>query len=271
METRSVHFSSSSRLRGATVSVLLIVSCAVPAWLAASPAAALSEIQQGEPAATAPPAADDQSSPAKEVPLPDPLSTTTPTNDQTNTPEDQDEPGQVEPAKPGQDGGIVNPRTDPDQPPPEVVYDLSRLPEPVRRMHDLIVEACKSGDIQKLRPLIGTGEGMTQLSLTEIEGDPIDFMKSLSGDSEGQEILAIMEEVLNAGYVHLDAGTPQELYVWPYFFALPLDKLDARQRVELFKLVTAGDYDDMKQFGAYIFYRLGIAPDGKWAFFVAGD
>jgi hypothetical protein len=268
METRSVVFSSSSRLRGAAASALLFVSCAAPAWLATSPAAALSEIQQEEPAATAPPAGDDQSSPAKEVPLPDPLSTAPPAADQ---PEDQDEPEQVEPAAPGQDGGIVNPRTDPDQPPPEVVYDLSKLPEPVRRMHDLIVEACKSGDIQKLRPLIGTGESMTQLSLTEIEGDPIDFMKSLSGDSEGQEILAIMEEVLNAGYAHLDAGTPQELYVWPYFFALPLDKLDARQRVELFKLVTAGDYDDMKQFGAYIFYRLGIAPDGKWAFFVAGD
>lgn len=271
METRSVDFSSPSRLRGAAASVLLIASCALPAWLAVSPAAALSEIQREEPAAAAPPVEGDQSSPANEVPLPDPLSTAPPSADQPDTPEDGDEPQQVEPAKPGQDGGIVNPRTDPDQPPPEVVYDLSKLPEPVRRMHDLIVEACKSGDIQKLRPLIGTGSSMTQLSLTEIEGDPIDFMKSLSGDSEGQEILAIMEEVLNAGYVHLDAGTPQELYVWPYFFALPLDKLDARQRVELFKLVTAGDYDDMKQFGAYIFYRLGIAPDGKWAFFVAGD
>jgi hypothetical protein len=112
---------------------------------------------------------------------------------------------------------------------------------------------------------------MTQLSLGEIEGDPIAFLKGLSGDKEGQEILAIMEEVLNAGYVHVDVGTPQELYVWPYFFALPLDKLNAKQRVELFKIVTAGDYDDMKQFGAYIFYRVGITPAGQWTFFVAGD
>ena len=119
--------------------------------------------------------------------------------------------------------------------------------------------------------MVGSGDSMTQLSLTDIDGDAIAFLKGLSGDTEGQEILAIMEEVLNAGFVHLDAGTPQELYVWPYFFALPLDKLDARQRVELFKIVTAGDYDDMKQFGAYIFYRVGITPEGKWAFFVAGD
>jgi hypothetical protein len=172
---------------------------------------------------------------------------------------------------PSENGGLTSPRSDPDQPSPQVVYDLSKLPEPVRRMHDLIVEASKSGDIEKLRPLVGTGDSMTQLSLTEMNGDPVDFLKSLSGDSEGQEILAIMEEVLNAGYVHLDAGTPEELYVWPYFFALPLDRLDARQRVELFKLVTAGDYEDMKQFGAYIFYIIGITPEGHWAFFVAGD
>ena len=49
-------------------------------------------------------------------------------------------------------------RIDEDSPLPEIIYDLDRLPEPVRRMHDLIVEACKSGDIEKLRPLIGTGD-----------------------------------------------------------------------------------------------------------------
>ena len=46
---------------------------------------------------------------------------------------------------------------------------------------------------------------------------------------------------------------------------------NAKQRVELFKIVTAGDFDDMKQFGAYIFYRVGITPAGQWTFFVAGD
>jgi hypothetical protein len=77
--------------------------------------------------------------------------------------------------------------------------------------------------------------------------------------------------VLESGYVHLDAGTPDELYVWPYFFAYPLDKLDAKQKVELFQIVTAGDYDEMKQFGTYVFYRLGITPKGRWRFFVTGD
>lgn len=203
------------------------------------------------------------SPPGSTVPMPNPVGTPPPASQPAA-------PAEAEPDSPA-DGGVTRPRVDPDTPAPEVVYDLGKLPEPVRRMHDLIVETCKGGDIEKLRPLIGTGDSMTQISLTDIDGDAIAFLKGLSGDPDGQEILAILEEVLNAGYVHLDAGKPEELYVWPYFFALPLDKLDAKQRVELFKIVTAGDFDDMKQFGAYIFYRVGITPAGQWSFFVAGD
>jgi hypothetical protein len=156
-------------------------------------------------------------------------------------------------------------------PVPQVEYDISKLPFPVQKMRELILTAAKSGSIEALRPLIGSGDDVTMLSLTDIEGDPLAYLKSLAGDQEGQEILAILVDVLESGYVHLDAGTADELYVWPYFFAYPLDKLDAKQKVELFQIVTAGDYDEMKQFGTYVFYRLGITPKGRWRFFVTGD
>ena len=149
--------------------------------------------------------------------------------------------------------------------------DLDQLPAPARRMRELILEASQTGDVEALRPLIGTGSQITQLSLGGIEGDPVNFLREISGDGEGHEILAILQEVLEAGFVRMDAGTPHELYVWPYFFAYPLDKLDARQRVELFRIVTAGDYEDMRLFGGYNFYRAGISPEGQWVFFVAGD
>lgn len=166
---------------------------------------------------------------------------------------------------------MARPDIDENGPLPEVVYNLDRLPEPVRRMRDRIVEAAKSGDLEKLRPLLGLGNDRTLLTLGEGDGDPVAILKGNSGDGEGQEILAILEEVLDAGFVHLEPGTPEEIYVWPYFFGLPLDKLSASQRVELFKIVTAGDFEDMRQFGAYIFYRAGITPEGRWAFFVAGE
>jgi hypothetical protein len=254
---------------GRAALVWLAASCVAASgafFAVAGPAAALSEIGREElPPPSSAPEEDLESPgiliPGDTVPPPDPLQPSPPAADE---PEDLD----------GEQGGqsdIARPEIDENGPLPEIVHNLDRLPEPVRRMHDLIVEAAKSGEIEKLRPLIGTGNDMVQLSFGDVEGDPIAFLKGLSGDPDGQEILAIMEEVLNAGFVHLEAGTPNEIYVWPYFFGIPLDKLDPRQKVELFKIVTAGDLEDMKQFGTYIFYRVGITPEGRWAFFVAGE
>jgi len=155
--------------------------------------------------------------------------------------------------------------------PPEIIRDLEQLPFPVRRMRELLLEAAYSGDIEKLRLYVGAGDDVTSLSLGEFDGDPIEFLKSQSGDPEGHEILAILAEVLEAGFVRMDADSEQELFVWPYFFAMPLDKLTATQRVELFRIATFGDFQDMVDFGGYIFYRVGITPEGRWQFFVSGD
>src|SRR5262249_1101 len=90
-------------------------------------------------------------------------------------------------------------------------------------------------------------------------------------ESGGLEVLSILLEILDMGFVHVDAGTPQDMYVWPYFAYVPLKELTPAQKVELFKIVTGSDYRAMQDFGAYIFYRLGIAPDGTWHFFVSGE
>ena len=175
-------------------------------------------------------------------------------------------PNQTEPPV-----GSKAPRIAENEPLPPIMRDLGKLPFPVRRMRELILEAATSGDLEKLRPLIGFGDDVTMLSLGGIDEDPLAFLKSLSGDEAGHEILAILVEVLESGFVHLDEGTEQELYVWPYYFAWPLDKLTPKQKVELYQLITHGDYQDMESFGAYIFYRVGITPRGRWRFFVAGD
>ena len=61
------------------------------------------------------------------------------------------------------------------------------------------------------------------------------------------------------------------MYIWPYFTRYPLDKLLGPQMVELFRLITAGDFQDMQDKGVYSFYRVGIGPDGTWHFFEDGD
>jgi hypothetical protein len=155
---------------------------------------------------------------------------------------------------------------------PTVEYDVSKLPAPVRALRERILAAAKTGDIEQLKPIIDSGAHPPNLGADAKEDkDPIGYLKSISGDSEGREILAILTDVLSAGYVHVDVGTPQELYVWPYFARYPIDQLTPPQLVELFRLLTSSDYEEMKNFGAYLFFRVGIAPDGQWSEFQAGD
>jgi hypothetical protein len=265
-------------LLGAALAVASLLAAALPSRASTGLAIelALSEIKKEElpaPAGTANPP-EDADVPGVTVPAPEPI---VPGGGPAATDPGTDQPGSGEPdatdpnASGPQGADPARPNVDPNAPVPAVEYDLSKLPVPVRELHDKLVAAAKAGQIEAVRPMLKTGEDPTQLSLAGTDNDPITFLKSLSGDEGGQEILAILLEVLEAGYVHLDAGKPEELYVWPYFFAVPLDKLTDMQRVELFKLVTSGDYEDMKSFGAYIFYRVGISPDGKWQFFLAGE
>jgi hypothetical protein len=180
-----------------------------------------------------------------------------------------DDPGFTIPASPAIDPAGAG-GTELFGPPPTIEYDPARLPPPVRRLREQIIEAAKSGDIEKLRLIFEANAGPPLIAFDVID-DPIDHLKSLAGDPDGREILAILIEVLDAGYVHVDVGTPEEMYVWPYFARYPLENLTGPQMVELFKLLTAGDYDDMKIFGTYLFYRAGIAPNGVWKYFIAGD
>ncbi|MDM7850555.1 hypothetical protein [Pseudochrobactrum kiredjianiae] len=211
------------------------------------------------------PAGDEEEVNPAQVPLPGPLR-------QVPT-ETYRAPGAEPPAANGAaERDITRPQVSTNGKIPEVSYDYSKLPQAVQDTRKKILDIAKAGKIDALKPLLGDGgETSPLLSLGEYDGTPLEFLKSLSGDSNGQELLAILVDLLESGYAHLDAGTPSEVYVWPYFFAYPLDKLDDRQMVELYQLITAGDYEEMKGVGAYIFYRLGITPDGSWKFFVAGD
>jgi hypothetical protein len=155
--------------------------------------------------------------------------------------------------------------------PVEVIYDIAKVPEPVRRMREQIVEAAASGDLERLRPLLGTGATQTQVTVGEPTDDPISALKDLSGDPDGDEILAIMLDIISTGFIHVGQGTAEDMYVWPYFAEKDLKTLTPPERVELLRIVTAGDLADMQEFGGYNFYRLGITADGKWKYFTAGD
>jgi len=172
-------------------------------------------------------------------------------------------------AQPSASGGTV---AAPDRPAgaPEIIGDLSRLPQPVALMRERILAAARSGELQKLVTVIQSNETMPIFSPSE-EKNPIAYWKANYPDSDGVEALSILISILEAPFVHVERGTPQEMYLWPYFARMPLKSLTPGQKVELFRIVTGADYKDMLEFGAYSFYRLGIGPDGTWHFFVSGD
>ncbi|OLP58783.1 hypothetical protein BJF93_17145 [Xaviernesmea oryzae] len=243
----------------------LLMGLLAAAGDAASPAFALSDLQTipgdaqqqtpaGTPEGQAPaagptpqaPAAQAPANPGGSIPRPDPLVAKP--------------PAAASGAKPAE----AQPK------PVEVLTDISKIPAPVARMRQLIVEAAASGDVERLRALLGKGPTQTVIGDNE-EEDPIEAIKGLSGDSDGLEILAIMLDLLSTGFVKMDAGTPDEVYVWPYFVAKPLASLTPPEKVDLMRLVTAGDVMAMQEFGSYNFYRIGISPDGQWKFLSGGD
>lgn len=153
----------------------------------------------------------------------------------------------------------------------EIVKDLSTLPEPVARMRQLIMAAAASGDLSAVATLMNPGPNQTTIGPDDSGNDLATALKDMSGDEDGMEILAIMLDVLSTGYAHVGKGSPDEAYVWPYFVRAPIDQLSPPEKVDLMRIVTAGDYSGMLEFGGYNFYRIGISPDGQWRFFLAGD
>jgi hypothetical protein len=242
--------SSRVRLLRLTSALTLMLASTVMAF----PAFALSDIKD-----ITPPAAESSEPPSDEefdviedsipvIPDPDPL---------IRSPEPE-EAGDVEDMEPA-------------GPPAEVIYDIEKAPEPVRRMRELIIEAAKTGDISKLKPLMNPGPDQTVVPLQAPDQDPIEALKAISGDSDGIEILAILLDIFSTGFVQLDKGTADEAYVWPYFVGKSLGLLTPQEKVELLRIVTAGDVAEMQEYGNYNFFRVGITPDGRWKFLSVGD
>ena len=157
-----------------------------------------------------------------------------------------------------------------EQPFPDIRRGDEGLPDAVRATRQKLIEAARSGDMEMLRAVAAEQPEPPSTAFDDV-GDPIDYLKSLASDVGGREILAILLEVLEAGHVHVDAGGAEEMYLWPYFAAYPLEALTPPQLVELFTLLASAEYEEMRSYGAYTFFRVGIGPDGTWHFFLAGD
>ncbi|MBJ3778289.1 hypothetical protein [Acuticoccus mangrovi] len=152
----------------------------------------------------------------------------------------------------------------------DVRYDPAELPSAVAETRRLLIDAARTGDIDKLRDVFARQRAAPLVANFSTTPDAVNSLRSQSGDAEGQEILAILMEILETGYVHV--GPPEGgTYVWPYFAEVPLADLTPRHYVELYRLLTSLDVEEMERMGRYTFFRVGISADGRLRYFSAGD
>ena len=148
----------------------------------------------------------------------------------------------------------------------EILRDAAILPPQVDRMRRAILDAAASGEIDAMRIPMEMNEIPPMIAEKKVP-DPIAHWKTVSGDGDGREILAILIQLFRTGFVRKDGGTGDELYIWPYFAETPIDKLTPAQEVELLTIVPPARAKAMKASGHYDHYRIGIAHDGTWHFF----
>ena len=144
--------------------------------------------------------------------------------------------------------------------------DVSKLPHEVQRMRQAILHAAMTGDIEELRIPIDMNE-LHPIFAKERTPDPIAYLKSVSADGNGREMLAILFNLLTTGYAIKNAGTKDEMIVWPYHAAISLSALSPSQEVEIYRFLPPARVKEMAAAGKYSFYSVSIGRNGVWHYF----
>jgi hypothetical protein len=134
--------------------------------------------------------------------------------------------------------------------------DAEWPPEPVRRTQEGLLEAAQSGEVDALAPYV-----TDRLSYSfggPVEGGAIAYWKQL--EAEGEDPLGTLVKVLSLPWT-----LAQGNYVWPWVYTVP------RSDLTDYETQLLGDLADDFDGSTYLGWRAGIAPDGTWIFFVAGD
>jgi hypothetical protein len=136
------------------------------------------------------------------------------------------------------------------------------LPPAVEETRAALLEAAESGDYEALRRLLP--EEFEYSFGAPVEGGGIAYWQEVerTTDERPLETLAAilkMPYVLSRGY-----------YVWPWAYAVSSARDLSPHEQELLAPLGVPSEFFPEQVG-YLGWRTGIAPDGTWAFYVAGD
>lgn len=148
------------------------------------------------------------------------------------------------------------------------------LPRPVSEMIDAILAAVHTGSIEELRTAIEWNELKPVFAPAgdpAADEDPIEFLKKASKDGRGDEMLAIIANLLSVAPARQPLGRDFEnntVYVWPYLAERPLGALTPPEEADLNRIVPTEQIAAMRAAGRWTWYRLTIGADGTWHSFM---
>jgi hypothetical protein len=149
--------------------------------------------------------------------------------------------------------------------------DPAMLPEPVRATREALIAAARSGDIKELGKLFDAQPAPVRVSFGDPE-DPIEYLKQQSGDGEGVEMLAILGNLMAAPYAAFDQGDGDLGYVWPYLaYDDDITTLSPAETVDAYRIMGHDRFEEMREIGAWYYWRVYVGNDGEIQAFVAGD
>lgn len=142
------------------------------------------------------------------------------------------------------------------------------LPEQVAATRRAIIDAATRCDYARLAELASTGQRAFTASFGGAEDVASTWRQAEATD---QQPLRYLVGLLDAPHAE---RTVQETtqFLWPSAYAAErwADVAPAA-REALRPLYDDEDFSTFERFGSYVGYRIGIARDGEWLFFVAGD
>jgi hypothetical protein len=137
------------------------------------------------------------------------------------------------------------------------------LPAAVEETRVRLLAAAEAGDYEALRELV-PDSGFEYTFGDPIEGGPVAYWQELERTTDERPLEAL------AAILKLPYALTRGFYYWPWVHAVASAQDLSPHERELLSRVGAPS-ELFPEGSGYFGWRVGIAPDGTWVFFVAGD
>lgn len=160
-----------------------------------------------------------------------------------------------------------------DETPTVVVNELAQqegLPEVVEAKRQAIYRAALTKDYVKLANEATSADNFNYSFGGEFEGGFAGFMEYVAKE-EGRSAFEIIPMLLKLPYALNSNSIQGDIYTWPSVFTVESSKWTSEDISMMRTFLTDEEIENYRQFGGYIYYRLGITSKGEWIFYLAGD